>query len=446
MGSTLARQLSAEGYDLTLIDRNLRVLEENQEKYDVMVVQGNCAAMDVLLQAGVKEADLLIAMADADEVNLLACMTAHGLNPKIHTIARVRTPEYAEQIYKMSSLFALSLAVNPEKQTAVEMERLLKYPGFLKRDTFAKGRVELVELRVEQGSKLCDVPLSGMNSVVKCKILVCAVLRGGKAITPRGDFVLKGGDRLFVTASTDSLTILLHNLGVVTHKVKRVMICGGGRVSFYLAKQLAGSGISVQIIERNHDRCVQLANMLPEADIIEGDASNEFLLESEGISDCDALVTATGLDELNMVISLFGANCGVYQVITKLGRISNSKILDTLTLGSVISPKEICSNTIVRYVRAMRDQAGAALTVHSIADGQAEAIEFRVDDKTLHCGEKLRDLKLKPNMLIVGITRGSSTKIPDGDSSFDIGDTVIVVTSNENVVYHLNDIFKTQNK
>ena len=443
MGSTLARQLSAEGYDLTLIDRNLRVLEENQEKYDVMVVQGNCAAMDVLLQAGVKEADLLIAMADADEVNLLSCMTAKGLNPKIHTIARVRTPEYADQIYNMSDLFGLSLAVNPEKQTAMEIERLLKYPGFLKRDTFAKGRVEIVELRVEEGGKFCNVALNDMNNVVKCKILVCAVLRGGKAITPRGDFVLKAGDRLFVTASTASLTHLLHNLGVVTHKVKRLMICGGGRVSVYLAKQLAGSGVSIQIIERNHDRCLQLATMLPDVDIIEGDASNEFLLESEGISECDALLTATGLDELNMVVSLFGASCGVCQVITKLGRISNSKILDSLTLGSVISPKEVCSNAIVRYVRAMKDQAGAALTVHSIADGQAEAIEFLVDSKTLHCGEKLRNLKLKPNMLIVGITRGGKTQIPDGDSSFDIGDTVIVVTSNENVVYNINDIFKS---
>ena len=324
----------------------------------------------------------------------------------------------------------------------MEIERLLKYPGFLKRDTFAKGRVEIVELRVEEDGKLCNVALNDMNSVVKSKILVCAVLRGGKAITPRGDFVLKAGDRLFVTASTASLTHLLHNLGVVTHKVKRLMICGGGRVSVYLAKQLAGSGIGIQIIERNHDRCLQLATMLPDVDIIEGDASNEFLLESEGISECDALLTATGLDELNMVVSLFGANCGVCQVITKLGRISNSRILDSLTLGSVISPKEVCSNAIVRYVRAMKDQAGAALTVHSIADGQAEAIEFLVDSKTLHCGEKLRNLKLKPNMLIVGITRGGKTQIPDGDSSFDIGDTVIVVTSNENVVYNINDIFK----
>lgn len=442
MGATLTRQLSQEGYDLTLIDKNLRVLEENQERYDVMVVQGNCASMEVLSQAGVMEADLLMAMTGADEINLLCCMTAHGMNPKIHTIARIRNPEYADQVYKMRNMFGLSLTVNPEKQAAIEIERLLKYPGFLKRDTFAKGRVEIVELRVEEGSKLCDVALNDMNSIVKCKILVCAVLREGTAIAPDGNFVLREGDRIFVTAPTNDLAILLRNLGIVTHKVKRLLICGGGRVSFYLSKQLEKSGISVQIIEKDPVTCMELSSALPQACIIEGDASNEFLLEAEGIGECDALFTDTGLDELNMIISLYGASCKVPQIITQLGRMNNYKILDTLPLGSTISPKEICCNTIVRYVRAMKGQTGAALTVHSIADGQAEAIEFLVEDSTLHCGEPLRKLKLKPNVLVVCITKGSRTQIPNGDSFFEKGDTIIVVTNGDEVIYQLNDIFR----
>ncbi len=443
MGVTLTRQLSAERYDLTLIDDSLRTLEESQERYDVMVVQGNCASMETLEQAGVREANLLIAVAGADEINLLCCMTAHGINPKIHTIARIRNPEYAEQMYKMRDMFALSMSVNPEKQAAVEIERLLKYPGFLKRDTFAKGRVEIVELRVDGSSKLCNVALNDMNSIVKCKILVCAVLRNGMAVAPDGNFILREGDRIFVTAPTNNLAILLRNLGIVTHKVKRVLICGGGRVSFYLAKQLQKSGISVQIIEQNPARCVQLASNLPAAFIIEGDASNEFLLESEGISECDALITATGLDELNMIISLYGASCGVPQVITKLSRMGNRNILDSLSLGSMISPKELCCNTIVRYVRAMKEQTGAALTVHSIADGQAEAMEFLVDDATLHCGEALRHLKLKRNVLVVCITKGSKTEIPNGDSFFEKGDTVIIVTNGDKIIYQLNDIFES---
>lgn len=442
MGATLTRQLSAEGDDITLIDANPKVLESSEERYDVMVVQGNCASMDVLLQAGVKDADLLIAVAGADEINLLCCMTAHGLNPTLHTIARVRNPEYSEQIYKMRDMFALSLTVNPEKQAAVEIERLLRYPGFLKRDTFAKGRVEIVELRLDENSKLCNVALNDMNNIVKCKILVCAVLRNGRAEAPDGNFVLREGDRIFVTAPTENLAILLKNLGIITHKVKRVIICGGGRMSYYLASRLEKSGINVQIIERDRERCDHLAAILPNACIIHGDVSSQFLLESEGVSDCDALVTLTGLDELNMVVSLYGTNCGVPQVITKLGRMDNANILGNVAFGSVVTPKELCCNTIVRYVRAMKNQTGAALTVHSIADGQAEAMDFRVDETTQHCGQPLKKIKLKKGVLVVCITKGSRLEIPNGDSYFDVGDSVIIVTGSDRGIYQLNDIFE----
>lgn len=442
MGSTLTRQLAAEENDLTLIDSNPRVLEASEERYDVMVIRGNCASMDILVQAGVEEADLLIAVAGADEVNLLCCMTAHGLNTKIHTIARIRNPEYTDQIYRMREMFALSMVVNPERQAAIEMERLLKYPGFLKRDTFAKGRVEIVELRVDENSKLRNVALNDMDGIVKCKILVCAVLRNGTAVAPDGNFILREGDRIFVTASTDTLTVLLKNLGIITHKVKRVILCGGGRVSFYMARALQNSGISVQIIENDPDRCTWLAERLPDCCIIHGDATSQFLLESEGISDCDALVTMTGLDELNIIVSLYGQSCGVPQVITKLGRMDNASILGNLSLGSVISPKELCCNTIVRYVRAMKNQTGAALTVHTIADGQAEAMEFLVDADTRNCGVALKNVRLKKGVLVVSIIRGVRQEIPGGDSFFNRGDTVIIVTNGEKGIGQLNDIFE----
>jgi len=442
MGAMLTRQLSAEGDDLTLIDSNPMVLESSEERYDVMVVQGNCASMEVLLQAGIREADLLIAMTGEDEVNLLCCMTAHGLNPKIHTIARVRNPEYAVQIYEMREMFALSMTVNPERQAAAEIERLLKYPGFLKRDTFVKGRMEIVELRIDSTSKLRDVALNDMFSIVKCQILVCAVLREGKAVAPGGNFILREGDRIFVTAPTDVLAILLKNLGVVTHKVKRVILCGGGRVSYYLAKLLEKSGMGVQIIERNSERCTQLAALLPSACIIQGDASSRFLLEREGFSECDAIVTLTGLDELNMIISLYGTSSGIPQVITKLGRMDDTNILGKLSLGSIVSPRELCCNTIVQYVRAMKNQTGAALTVHTIADGQAEAMEFLADESTRHCGEPLKKLKLKKGVLVVGIARGPKVELPNGDSCFYEGNTVIIVTSRDKGIYQLNDIFE----
>ena len=442
VGATLTRQLSAEGYDLTLIDKNPHVLESTMNAYDVMAVQGNCATMATLRQAGVEDADLLIAVTNADEVNLLCCMTAHAINPNLHTIARIRNPEYAHQIYKMRDSFGLSMTVNPEKQAAIEIERLLKYPGFLRRETFAKGRVEIVELRVDEKSKLCNVSLGDLGSVVKCRVLVCAVLRDGEAIAPKGDFVLRQGDRVFVTAPTDRLTILLKNLGVISRPVRRVILCGGGRVSYYLANLLLKDGISVQLIERSYERCVELASLLPDSCcIVHGDASSQNLLQKEGISTCDALVSLTGLDELNMIVSLYGNSQGVPQIITKLGRMDSSGIVADLPLGSLIYPKELCCNTIVRYVRAMQNQAGAAISVHAIADGKLEAVEFLVDEHTLHCGVPLRDLKLKPNVLIASINHAGQTELPGGNSSFQKGDTVILVTPGRGSLLQLNDIF-----
>ncbi len=302
--------------------------------------------------------------------------------------------------------------------------------------------MEIVELRVEAGHKLCNTALNDLYSIVKCKILVCTVIRNGKAAMPGGDFVLREGDRIFVTAPTNALTTLLKNLGIITHKAKRVILCGGGRVSFYLAQLLLKNGIGVQIVEQNYDKCVQLADMLPKASIIHGDATKEFLLDNEGISDCDALVTLTGVDEMNIIISLYGSSCKVPQIITKLGRLENNTILDALPLGSIISPKELSCNNIVQYVRAMQNQTGAALTVYTIADGQAEAVEFMVDQNTLHCGEPLKQLKIKKNVLVVCIMHGAQLEIPSGDSSFERGDTVIVVTGSDRVIYKLNDIFE----
>lgn len=441
VGMTLARLLTAEGHDLTMIDQNSQVLESTVEQYDVMAVQGNCASMPVLLQAGVETADLLICATNADEINLLCCMTAHGINPKIHTIARIRNPEYTDQIYKMRQTFNLSLTVNPEKESATEIARMLKYPGFLRRDTFAKGRTEIVELRVDKNSPLKDVSLIDMYKIVKCKVLVCAVLRSGEAMAPSGSFVLREGDRIFVTAPSANLTVLLKNLGIITKRIRRVMLCGGDRISHYLVKMLAREGISVDIIEKDPQRCRDLASRLPEADVIQGDCSNQAFLESEGLEDCDALVTLTGIDEMNMIVSLYAASKGVSKVITKLGRNENIQLADGLNLGSVICPRELCSNNIVRYVRAMEQQTGAAITVHAIADGKAEAVEFSVDEHTENCGKPLKELKLKPNVLVVSITRGPHTEIPNGDSSFQRGDTVVVVTSGRGVLHELNDVF-----
>ncbi len=442
VGSELSRQLSSEGYSITVVDADEKRVAECVERYDVMGLKGNCASMQVLSDAGVENADLLIAVTSADEINLLCCMTAHGLNPYIHTIARIRNPEYTEQIYEMKDIFALSLAVNPEKQAAVEIARLLKYPGFLHRDTFAKGRTEIVELKIDADSKLCNISLGEMNSIVKCRVLVCAVLREGEPMSPNGSFVLCEGDRIFVTAPTENLTVLLKNLGIITRRVRRVMLCGGGRISYYLASILERDGIDVQIIEQDAERCRELSSLLPKVSVICGDGTDQELLDSEGLSRADALVSLTGVDELNMIVSMYANVKGVPHVITKLGRIDNQNLISDLELGSVIRPKQLCSDTIIRYVRAMQNQSGAAVSVHAIADGQVEAIEFLVDKETLHCGEPLKNIKLHKNVLIVSINHGSRTEIPGGDSSFNVGDTIVVVTGGRGMYRQLNDIFE----
>ena len=441
VGQTLLRQLTDEGHDVTLIDHNSRVLSATVERHDLFAVSGNCASSEVLVSAGVKDADLLIALTGADEVNLLCCMTAHGLNDKLHTIARIRNPEYSEQVLTMPHVFPLSLTVNPEKRAAMEIERLLKYPGFLRRDTFAKGRTEIVELRIDKGSKLCNVKLMDLSGVVRCRVLVCAVLRAGEAVAPSGNFQLREGDRIFVTAPTADLTVLLNNLGIITRKVRRVLLCGGGRVSYYLAKLLEKDKVLVSIIEKNPQRCTELASLLPDTAIIQGDCSDQNTLQEQGIDYCDAVVALTGIDETNMIISMYAGSKHVPQVITKLSRSENNALADALSLGSVIYPKEHCSNDIVRYVRAMGNQQGAAVSIHSIADGHAEAVEFLVDETTRYCGIPLKQIRLKPNVLIASITRGSKSQVPGGDSQFHPGDTVVVVTSGKGKFHTLNDIF-----
>ena len=441
VGSMLTRQLSAEGHDITVIDSDAAIQQRSEERYDVISLHGNAASMEVLRQAGVKEADLLIAVTGADEANLLSCITAHALNPKLHTIARIWNPEYTDQIYRMRDVYGLSMVINLENQAAAEINRLLMYPGFLRRDTFAKGKTEIVELRVDAGSKLKDVRLMDLRNIVKCQVLVCAVLREGNAIAPKGDFVLREGDRVFVTALSHNLSTLLKNLGLLTRRIRNVTICGGGRISYYLAKRLNKSGISVRIIERDFARCKSLCEQLPEAEIIHGNVLERSLQESENISETDALVTLMGQDELNMIVSLYGTSRNVPQVVTKLSHGGNRSMIGDLSLGSVVSPRELICSDIVRYVRAMENQTGAAISVHTIADGQAEAMEFLVDEHTRNCGKPLKEIKLKPNVLLVSVSHGADTEIVNGNSSFSKGDLVVVVTNSRENIRQLNDIF-----
>ena len=443
VGAWLTRQLANEGHDITLIDSDAAILENTIAQYDVLSILGNCASMETLRQADVEHADLLIASTGSDETNLLCCMTAHGMNDALHTIARIRTPEYSETVHSMRDLFALSLTVSPERKTAAEIDRLLKYPGFLRRERFANGVVELVEIRLTAGAaKLDGTPLHQMERATGCKVLVCAVVRDGETIIPGGDFTLRENDRIYVTAAPQELTKMLRHLDVIPRRARSVLIVGGGRISYYLTKMLLRERMSVKIIERDGALCEQLAELLPEASIVNADASVHATLVREGLETCDALVLATGLDELNLVLSMYGTAVPVPQVITKLSRTENLRLLDHLSIGTVVSPQALSCETIIRYVRAMQNQVGAAVTVHGIADGGAEALEFIVDEHTPHRGEKLADLRIKKGVLIASLTRGSTLIFPRGDTCFDIGDRLVVVAAEGSGIETLQDLFE----
>ncbi|MBD5092898.1 MAG: Trk system potassium transporter TrkA [Subdoligranulum sp.] len=441
VGVALTEQLSQEGHDITVIDSNPKVLEQSMESYDVMVVQGNCASISVLKDAGVEAADLLIAATSRDEINLLTCIVARKLGAK-HTIARVRNPEYNEQILLMREELGLSMTVNPEFAAAREIHHLLQFPSFLKRDSFARGRVEIVEIHVDETSKLMGIPLKRLEEIARVRVLVCVVERKGAVHIPDGNFTLQAGDNIYVTAESRDLAKLIKNLGIVKQKVRDVMIVGGSRVAYYLAQRCLAAGIGVKIIEHKHDRCIELAGLLPDAVIIEADGTRQDILSAEGMASTDAIITLTNIDEENIVIAMYASHLGVPKVITKVNRTEYVHTFKRMGIDTFISPKALCCTDIVRYVRAMQNTTGGSvITLHRMVEGKAEALEFRASESTRHLGETLLDIHLKPEILIAGITHGGRTVIPRGSDRFAAGDNIVVVTTSGRPISDLNDIF-----
>ncbi len=442
VGLALVRQLLRESHEIVVIDLNPEVLRASLEQYDVMTVEGNAATMETLRHANVGQADLLIAATSTDEVNLLCCLTARKMNRAIHTIARVRNPDYTEQLISMREELGLSLTINPEMSAAHEMFRILQLPGFLSRDVFARGRVEIVELRVDEKSPLNGIALIDLYKTARVKVLVCAVVRNGEVTIPSGTSTLRDGDHIYVTAETSDLARLVKNLGISTQKIRQVILVGGGHIGAFLAALLLKAGIGVKIIEKDPERAFRLAEKLPKAVVVQDDGSSKSVLDREGLDRADALVTLTGIDEENIVISMYAHGSGVNKVITKVDRLEYTGMFADMGVGSVINPKELCSSSIVRYVRAMQNQKGSVLALHRIADGAAEALEFLVDESVPWCGTPLKDIPLKKGVLISCITHKGRRVIPDGTSCFEKDDTVIVVTTGESPFTKMGDIFE----
>ncbi len=442
VGYNIAKQLLAEGHDIVVIDNNPDVLEESLQKLDVLVVNGNGVTLKTQEEAGVANSDLLIAATSADEINLLCCILAKKLGCE-HTISRLSNPEYVESIQYMRSDFGLSMTVNPELTAAREIFRILQFPSFLKRDSFAKGRVEIVELKLSQDSVLVGKKLEKLSEVLRgVKVLVCAVDRGGEVCIPDGSFELKANDKITVTAPRNELVKLIKALKISNQKIKNVLIIGGSKIAVYLSDELIKSGVNVKIIEQNLEKCRTLSERLPNAVIINGDGTLQDTLVTEGIEDTDAVVSLTNIDEENLIISMYADSCNVPKTVTKINRTEYIKLFKDKDIGSIICPKMLASYEIIRYVRAMGNTTGGSVkTLYRIVDEKVEALEFAVTDSTRYVGEPLKKVNLKNNILLACITRMGKAIIPSGNDYMMAGDTVVVVTTAEGKYKDINDIF-----
>ncbi len=429
VGSTLAEHLTQEGHDITIIDHHWDKLKYLSERIDVLGVEGNGASIISQHEAGVQDADILIATTNSDELNLLCCLIAKKAG-NCQTIARIRDPEYYNEMGYIRDELNLSMVINPEQAAADEIARIIKFPSAMKVDAFARGKAELIKVSVPEGSLLDGLRLTEMDAKLHCKVLICTVERGDELLIPHGDFTLHAGDLVsFIAPHSVALAFFKASGANISNSVKSILLIGGGMMSYYVAKRLEETKIGVKIIERDFDRCQKLSEMLPQAVIINGDGTEKQLLDEEGISVVDAVGNFTGIDEENIMLALYEKGIGKAKILTKINKITFEEVIANLDIGSIINPKAITSNQIVRFVRALNNRRGSNVeTLYKIAKGRGEALEFRVRVDSKVIGKPLMELSLKPNVLIACITKGNKVVIPNGHSIIEKDDLVVVVS------------------
>lgn len=442
IGSTILASLTNEGHDITAVELNRDTLAEITNVYDVMGVCGNGADCDTLAEAGVADAEMFIAVTGSDELNMLACYLAGRMGAR-HTIARIRNPEYNDKsLTFMKQELGLSMAINPELLAARELFHTLKLPTAAKIETFSRGNFEMIELRLREDSPLLGVPLHELRSRYNAKFLICVVQRGDEVYIPDGNFVLQAGDRIGLTASPAEAQKLLRAIGLASKQARDVMILGGSRTAFYLAKRLLAAGTDVKIIDRDRALCEDLCEALPKAVVIHGDGTHQELLLEEGIGDMDAFVSLTGMDEQNILLSFFASSQKVPKAISKVNRPELSAMAERLGLECIVSPRKLIADVLVRYARALRNSMGSTIeTLYTLMDDRAEAVEFLVQDEPTLVDIPLKDLSLKPNILIAGIIRNRRPIIPAGDDRILAGDKVVLLVADQRL-QELKDILK----
>lgn len=429
VGGTLVEQLSKEGNDITIIDKNPTAVQAMSGLYDVMGVVGNGASYSVQMEAGIENCDLFIAVTESDELNLLCCTVAKRVS-NCSAIARVRTPDYSKEVGYLREKLGLTMIINPDLESAKEVARILYLPATLEVNSFAHGQAEMIKFKIPEGNILANLPISQLGKAISHKVLICAVERDGEVYIPSGNFVLEEGDIISYVANRKVAKQFLNALGFNTRQVKNTMIIGGGTSAQYLADKLLHSGVAVKIIERDKARCEELSLLLPKAIIINGDGTDEELLKEEGIQSAESFVPLTGIDEENIMLTLFVRQVSNAKVVTKINHITFKDVINNLDLGSVIYPRYITSEAIIAYARAKKNSLGSNIeTLYHLFDSRVEAIEFRVRNESKVTNTPLMELSLKKNLLITFINRNGSIIIPSGQDSIKVGDTVMIVTT-----------------
>lgn len=429
VGATLIEQLSKEGHDITIIDKNAEKIQAMTNLYDVMGIVGNGASYSVQIEAGIKNTDLIIAVTDSDELNLLCCTVAKRVGD-CAAIARVRTPDYSKEVGYLREKLGLAMIINPELEAAKEAARILYLPTALEVNSFAHGQAEMIKFKVPEGNVLDGMEISYLGRNIAPNILICAIERDGEVHIPSGDFRMAKGDIISFAASRKVAKSFLEDIGFKTNQVKNTMIIGGGKAAYYLAHQLLNMGISVKIIESNKARCEELSVLLPRAIIINGDGTDEELLKEEGVEYMESFVPLTGIDEENILLTLHARQVSNAKIITKINRITFKNVINQLDLGSLIYPRYITSEAIIAYVRAKKNSMNSNIeTLYHMFDYRAEAIEFRVDEESEVTNISLAELSLKKNLLIAFINRNGTIIIPSGRDCIKVGDTVMIVTT-----------------
>lgn len=441
LGQHLAKTLAKEDYSVTVIDNDQLELEDVINNYDLNYIHGSALDSDTLIEAGVKEADILISVMTQDEQNIMCSLLAKKLGVK-HTIARIRTPEYTKSIDIVKEELGLSMIINPEALTADHIATTLSIPSALEATRFLKGKIEMISIKVKEDNKIVGHTMTQLSKKLPSNILICAIERNGETIVPRGNTKIQAEDKISITGTPQSINAFLKYTGLIGEKTKKVLICGGSRIAEYLAKTIDAMDMDVTIIDIDPKKCEELSEKLPNALIINADASDQDVLFEEGLQNCDALISLTSIDEQNIVLSMFASQYNVPKIITKVNHIELDGVVEKSNIDSVVTPHKIANNQIAKYIRAM--QAGSHSSCEAIyrfENDNFEMLEFNVKKDFKELNTPIKNIKFKDGILIGAIERKKHIIIPTGNDEIKERDIIVVIDSTGKIV-DINDILE----